>query len=635
MSENNNVVAEQSAQVVLNNSLVAIKQVSIILDGVLTPDFQDGKTSNVPMQGALPSLRAILLGKSVGEEVVIELDAEDLPKYDPALVVEVERAKFEAVPNLVVNMTIQDTASQQVHRVVAINETTVTVDKNHLYAGKTVVVNAVIEAVIEVPKFPKAPPLEQSPIVLEDSLVSIKQVSVLVDGVEVENESFNGTVGKVLVKNSAQTFKDVVIGKAVGDVVTYVIAPELIPAEAPYAGKTVTVTSEIVLIEVLPPQPVIPTPTPPADLEEVVQDAVVGFTSVQHAGGKLYIDGVQAEEGSVPPEAKNVDYYVHGRDNIIKTLEAAFVGRKVGDKFTINYPADAEEHAFGQYDNEKVIVEPIDKLPVTENEMTPEQDKAYDDFVMALPDEGVEVFARVTAEWKVANGIVKRYAVGDYLIANNDETGMETFGLITAINEEEENFTVDFNHPFAGKDVNIDFTVVSIKELNIQSCMQLLNGVPEDLAAKFGQQTLADMTKPVNAAPKYFLDGQEIGEWSATEFIKSGKYMVTVNEETLTINLFEQASVLFHYLDGRLITNKDVVAKLLTEAKIKVSYSIGDEGAAAFHFTFKSGSDSAKPSVFLFNDTEVSASKAHELISSGNHSTKVDGRNVSITAGEC
>jgi FKBP-type peptidyl-prolyl cis-trans isomerase SlyD len=127
----------------------------------------------------------------------------------------------------------------------------------------------------------------------------------------------------------------------------------------------------------------------------------------------LYVDG-KVEETS---EGEEPLAYLHGHDNVISGLENAIAGLKVGDKLTVDIPA---EDAYGQYDAEGLIE--------VHKEDIPEE----------IPLEvGVEI----------------------YVTDDDGDEGMATIARVTKNMVE-----LDFNHPLAGKDLRFDILVLNIRE---------------------------------------------------------------------------------------------------------------------------------------------------------------------------
>lgn len=139
-----------------------------------------------------------------------------------------------------------------------------------------------------------------------------------------------------------------------------------------------------------------------------LQDGMVGALAYT-----LTVDG-QIVETISPEEAIE---YLHGEDNLVPGLEAALAGRKAGDTFEVSV---APEDGYGEYDDDLVEVMGIDEfdnpeeLSVgTEVELMDDEDNIYEAIIVAL---------------------------------SNDEV------------------TVDFNEPLAGKTLHYSVQVVSVRE---------------------------------------------------------------------------------------------------------------------------------------------------------------------------
>ncbi len=109
--------------------------------------------------------------------------------------------------------------------------------------------------------------------------------------------------------------------------------------------------------------------------------------------------------------------YLHGHNNIVPGLEAALDGREAGERFEVKV---APEQGYGLRDEEKVQV--VDRESFAE-------------------------FADIEV------GMVCQM---------EDESGELQFVAITQIDEEE--VTVDANHPFAGLELNFDVEVMDVRD---------------------------------------------------------------------------------------------------------------------------------------------------------------------------
>lgn len=108
--------------------------------------------------------------------------------------------------------------------------------------------------------------------------------------------------------------------------------------------------------------------------------------------------------------------YIHGQGNIIPGLEAALAGREEGDKFTVTI---APEQGYGARDDEKVTI--IDA-------------ESFSGF------DAIEV---------------------GMLCQIEGEDGAPQLVTITAIDDEE--VTIDANHPFAGQTLNFEVEVMTVR----------------------------------------------------------------------------------------------------------------------------------------------------------------------------
>jgi FKBP-type peptidyl-prolyl cis-trans isomerase SlyD len=110
--------------------------------------------------------------------------------------------------------------------------------------------------------------------------------------------------------------------------------------------------------------------------------------------------------------------YLHGFDNIIPGLEVALEGKQPGDSFSVEVPA---EQAYGERDDELIQPVPRDRFPGE-----------------------VEVGMRFAAE---ADGEAR---------------------VLTVLRVDENNVTVDANHPLAGKALSFAVTVIEVREATAQ-----------------------------------------------------------------------------------------------------------------------------------------------------------------------
>ena len=122
-------------------------------------------------------------------------------------------------------------------------------------------------------------------------------------------------------------------------------------------------------------------------------------------------DGVQLDTSS----GKAPLTYLHGANNIIKGLESALEGKAAGDSLTVTIPP---EEAYGEYHD--ALVEAVPKSAFGENE--------------------VEVGMRFEAQ-----------------------TNQGPISVVVT-NIENDDVTVDGNHPLAGKILTFEVTVEDIRE---------------------------------------------------------------------------------------------------------------------------------------------------------------------------
>jgi len=104
-----------------------------------------------------------------------------------------------------------------------------------------------------------------------------------------------------------------------------------------------------------------------------------------------------------------------GDEDFFIPVEEALVGMSVGDKKTVVIPA---EDAFGEYDSEKVFSVERTMFP---DDVTPEVGQQFE-------------------------------------IVDEDDEGM----LVTVVQVDEENVSLDSNHPLAGEELIYDFELVEI-----------------------------------------------------------------------------------------------------------------------------------------------------------------------------
>jgi FKBP-type peptidyl-prolyl cis-trans isomerase SlyD len=114
-------------------------------------------------------------------------------------------------------------------------------------------------------------------------------------------------------------------------------------------------------------------------------------------------------------------FYLHGHENIIPGLEKALEGKSQGDSFKVTIPST---EAYGDRDARLIVTIPLDRF------------------------QGV--------------GSVKP---GMQFHAETPDGG---FRMVTVTQVEDNQVTIDGNHPLAGLDLNFDVTVVDVREANAE-----------------------------------------------------------------------------------------------------------------------------------------------------------------------
>nr|WP_321403866.1 thioredoxin family protein [uncultured Desulfobacter sp.] len=192
-----------------------------------------------------------------------------------------------------------------------------------------------------------------------------------------------------------------------------------------------------------------------------------------------YMDG-QVVSGSEPV----VFTVIAGEKTLVPGLGVAVIGMKEGEHQTKAIPA---EQAYGERETEKIKKFPrLQKFPVTMKVITADYQKRF----KSLPAKGEII--RVNPYFKskvlaVENDFIQleniaedgqiqetdlgktsiRVAQGMIEIRLDPVMGADFYqnkqrGWITAIAED--GFTVDFNHPFAGKQFVLDYTILSLQK---------------------------------------------------------------------------------------------------------------------------------------------------------------------------
>lgn len=109
--------------------------------------------------------------------------------------------------------------------------------------------------------------------------------------------------------------------------------------------------------------------------------------------------------------------YLHGANNIIPGLEQALTGLAVGDKKSVTVKPD---DGYGEYEDEAVETLPRAAFP--------DDVELEEGLVLAVRDETGEVYEAIVAEF------------------------------------DDNEVTLDFNHPLAGETLNFDVEIVEIRE---------------------------------------------------------------------------------------------------------------------------------------------------------------------------
>ena len=152
----------------------------------------------------------------------------------------------------------------------------------------------------------------------------------------------------------------------------------------------------------------------------------------------------------IPPSHPFV--YIHGYNNIIPGLESALAGRKLGERFSVDIPADL---GYGPYRKDLLLKVPKEELQdVGELWLGMELEMFMDNDIreFQLPDTADEFF--------------------DDLNLDNDESD----GIYIVKEIYRDSVLVDGNHPFAGKDLTFEVEVVDVEE---PSFTELESGFPD------------------------------------------------------------------------------------------------------------------------------------------------------------
>lgn len=126
---------------------------------------------------------------------------------------------------------------------------------------------------------------------------------------------------------------------------------------------------------------------------------------------------LKGDDGSVIDSSEGGDFtYLHGAGNIIRGLENALEGKDAGEEVSVSL---SPESAYGQRDDGLVDVLPRDRFDA----------------------EKVDVGMRFHAQTSSGDPIV-----------------------VTVVDVQDENVTVDGNHPLAGMNLNFDVKVVDVRD---------------------------------------------------------------------------------------------------------------------------------------------------------------------------
>lgn len=145
--------------------------------------------------------------------------------------------------------------------------------------------------------------------------------------------------------------------------------------------------------------------------------------------------------------------YIHGSNNIIPGLESALEGRSINEKFSVDIPF---EQGYGAYNSDLVIEVPKEELEdVGEIWVGMELEMFIDEDIreFQLPDTADEFVDSL----------------------NFDEDEQDNVYTIKEIKKY--TVIVDGNHPFAGKDLTFDVTVVAIEQA---SFTEIETGYPDE-----------------------------------------------------------------------------------------------------------------------------------------------------------
>ena len=170
---------------------------------------------------------------------------------------------------------------------------------------------------------------------------------------------------------------------------------------------------------------------------------------------KVSIAYVLKEKGRILEEipASYPFVYIHGYNNIIPGLEAALAGRKLGERFSVDIPANLGD---GPYRDDLIM-----KVPKAE-----------------LQDVG-ELWLGMELEMFMDNDIREFQLpdTADEFVEDLNLDSDESDGIFIVKEIYRDSVLVDGNHPFAGKDLTFEVEVVSIEE---PSFTELESGFPDN-----------------------------------------------------------------------------------------------------------------------------------------------------------
>ncbi len=170
---------------------------------------------------------------------------------------------------------------------------------------------------------------------------------------------------------------------------------------------------------------------------------------------KVSIAYVLKEKGRILEEipASYPFVYIHGYNNIIPGLEAALAGRKLGERFSVDIPANL---GYGPYRDDLIM-----KVPKAE-----------------LQDVG-ELWLGMELEMFMDNDIREFQLpdTADEFVEDLNLDSDESDGIFIVKEIYRDSVLVDGNHPFAGKDLTFEVEVVSIEE---PSFTELESGFPDN-----------------------------------------------------------------------------------------------------------------------------------------------------------